>query len=229
MPKYRLMVAIPAFNESKTIQEVIKKIPKRLPSIKSVKIVVIDDGSSDKTSFVSSKYKVRIVRHIINRGLGAALKTAFTIAKSSYTDILVTIDADGQHDPENIRRLIAPIINKRADVVIGSRLKKNKHMPVERKIINYCANVATFFLTGIWSSDSQSGFRAFSRNAINKINLITQRMEVSSEIFGQVKKNKLRLKEVSINPIYTEYSLKKGQSITNAPNVFYKLLIRIFR
>lgn len=223
------MIAIPAFNESKTIQDVIKKIPKRIASVKSVKIVVIDDGSTDNTAAVAKYKKVRIVKHLINRGLGAALKTAFIIARQLDIDILVTMDADGQHDPKDIRKLIKPIIRRKADVVIGSRLYRNRQMPVERKIINYLANIVTFLLTGVLTSDSQSGLRAFNKNAVKKINLITQRMEVSSEIFNEIKKNKLSIKEVGIKPIYTQYSLNKGQSIMNAPNVLLKLFIRLFR
>lgn len=223
------MIAIPAFNENKTIREVIRKVPKKFAFVESVKIVVIDDGSTDDTATVAKYKKVRIVKHLINRGLGAALKTAFIIARQLNADILVTIDADGQHDPKDIRRLIKPIIKRKADVVIGSRLLRYRQMPIDRKAVNYLANIVTFLLTGVSTSDSQSGLRAFNKNAIKKINLITQRMEVSSEIFNEIKKNKLSIKEVGIKPIYTQYSLNKGQSIMNAPNVLLKLFIRLFR
>ncbi len=223
------MIALPAFNESETIKDVISRIPKRLPLLKSIKIVVIDDGSLDSTSKKARIKGVRIVRHIINRGLGASLKTAFIIAKKSKVDILVTIDADGQHNPKDIKRLIGPIVKSQTDVVIGSRLLKKTNMAVERKIINFAANIITFLLTGVWSSDSQSGLRAFNKTAIEKIDLITQRMEVSSEIFKEIKKYNLKIREIPIKAIYTSYSLKKGQSIDNAPNVFLKLLIRIAR
>lgn len=229
MEKYRLMVAIPAFNESKSIKNILRKIPKRISSVKLVKILVIDDGSLDSTSEKARMKGVKIIRHLINRGLGASLKTAFVVANNSFIDILVTLDADGQHNPKDIKRLIQPIVNKRADVVVGSRLIKNSNMPLDRKLVNYLANIATFLLTGIWSTDSQSGLRAFNRKAIQKINLITQRMEVSSEIFREIKKHNLKTKEIAIKPVYTDYSLKKGQSVSNAPNVFLKLLIRIFR
>lgn len=226
----RLLIAIPAFNEARSIGRVLDKIPKSFRYVKSIEVVVIDDGSVDKTSSVVERRKVRVIRHMINRGLGASLATAFEFARKRKVDLLVTLDADGQHNPFDIGSIIIPIIKSKKDVVIGSRLLKTyKSMPKERKIVNLLANILTYLLSGVWSSDSQSGFRAFSSNAINKIKLLTQRMEVSSEIFSEINKNKLSYSEISIRPIYTKYSLQKGQSTLNAPNVFWKLLINLAR
>lgn len=227
---YFLLVAIPAYNEEKTIGEVISQIPKKLSLINKIKVIVIDDGSIDKTSQIAKKKGAKVVRHIINRGLGAALKTAFIAAYELGVDILVTLDADGQHNPADIEKLIEPISKENYDIVVGSRLlTDNKLMPYPRKLINRLANLLTFIISGVWSSDSQSGFRAFSSHAISKIDLITQRMEVSSEIFREIKKHNLSYSEVSIKPVYTQYSLDKGQKMLNAPNVFFKLLIRLLR
>lgn len=226
----KLLIAIPAFNEAGSIGKVLDKIPKRLTNVDSTEVVVVDDGSTDNTSLIVKKRKVRVIRHMINRGLGASLATAFEFAQRSNADILVTLDADGQHDPSDIKRIIRPIIEDQKDVVIGSRLvKSSKSMPKERRTINILANLVTFFLSGIWTSDSQSGFRAFSKKAIKKIRLITQRMEVSSEVFREINKNKLSYSEIAIKSIYTKYSLRKGQSTLNAPNVFWKLLINLAR
>ncbi len=227
---YNLLITIPAYNEQETILKVISKIPKKIKGVKEIKILVIDDGSIDSTPYLVEKMGVILIRHIVNCGLGAAIKTAFTYAKKSQTDILVTIDADGQHNPKDLPRVIKPIMNKKWDVVIGSRMiRKYKSMPLRRKAINILANIFTFLLSGIWTTDSQSGYRAFSRKAIKSIDLITQRMEVSSEIFSQIRKNKLTYYEVPIKPIYTNYSLRKGQMIINAPNVILKLLINLAR
>lgn len=226
----KLLVAIPAFNEEASIGEVLDKIPKKIAGNVWVEVVVVDDGSSDKTSFIAKEKGVVVLKHIINRGLGAALTTAFEYAKIRRVELLVTLDADGQHDPKDIGRLIKPIVKGCYDVVIGSRLIRDYSlMPPFRRIINILANVLTYFLSGIWSTDSQSGFRAFSKRAINKIKLVTQGMEVSSEFFGQIKENNLNYTEISIRPIYTSYSLAKGQRNSNALNVFWKLLINFLR
>lgn len=226
----QLLISIPAYNEGKVINKVLAKIPKKLNFINKLEVVVIDDGSVDDTSVIALNNGVLLVKHILNRGLGASLKTAFELAKKKQVDILITLDADGQHNPGDIRELIGPIIKKQADVVIGSRLLKGyESMPVSRRFINLLANGVTCLMSGIWSTDSQSGFRAFSKKAINRIELITQGMEVSSEIFREIKNNDLVYKEIPIKPIYTKYSLDKGQRLLNAPNVLYKLLIRIFR
>lgn len=226
----KLLIAIPAYNEQTTIGRVIGKIPRKIKEIKKINILVVDDGSFDQTKVIARKNKARVISHIINRGLGASLMTIFFVAKKMEADILVTIDADCQHDPKDIPSLVKPIINKQSDVVIGSRLlNSDAPMPVLRKIVNYLANIITYMLSGVWSTDSQSGFRAFSKKAINSIKLISQRMEVSSEIFQEIKKNNLRYCEIPIKSIYTKYSLTKGQSVLNALNVAYKLLIGLIR
>lgn len=225
----KLLIAIPAFNEETTLKDVISKIPKKLTQVKRRDILVVDDGSVDKTGKIAVSSGAIVVKHVINCGLGAAIGSAFSFAKNNNYDLLVTLDADGQHDPQNISDLLRPIISGKADVVIGSRLKNSRNMPVDRLIINVLANFFTYLISGVITSDSQSGFRAFSKKAIGKINVITQRMEVSSEIFREIHQNKLRYKEVSIKPVYTDYSLNKGQSSFNAPFVIYKLLIRLAR
>lgn len=225
-----LTIIIPAFNEQKTLPGVLKLIPKKIKHVSKIQIVVIDDGSVDLTSKVAVN-RAFVVRHIINRGLGAAITTGFRIAKKNKSDCAVTIDADGQHDPKYIPLFVDKVINEKFDVVVGSRLlsKKNSGMPLTRKFVNRMANIITWIITGFWTTDSQSGFRAFSKKAIENINLTTQRMEVSSEVFREIKKNNFKYCEVPIKSIYTDYSLKKGQSIFNAPNVFFKLLIRTIK
>lgn len=229
-PPKLLTIIIPAFNEQETLPSVLKTIPRKIKNVTKVQIVVIDDGSLDLTSKVALN-RAYVVRHIINRGLGAAITTGLRIAKKNKADCAVTIDADGQHDPKYIPQFVDKVINKKFDVVVGSRLvaKTNNGMPLSRMFVNRVANIITWFITGFWTTDSQSGFRAFSKKAIGKINLTTQRMEVSSEVFKEIRKNNLKYCEIPIKSIYTNYSLKKGQSILNAPNVFFKLLIRTIK
>lgn len=225
----KILILIPAYNEQEVIENVLQSIPATISGMGKVEVVVIDDGSSDKTKLFSQQNHVNVIHHVINRGLGAAICTGFTYAKLVKPDIVVTFDADGQHRFKDLPQLIKPIIDGRADVVIGSRLLKNSTMLFERKVVNWFSNILTFVFFGIWTTDSQSGLRAFSRLALNSIEIKTQRMEVSSEILKEINRNNLRLVEIPIPAIYTTYSLHKGQKISNATNVFIKLLLRVLQ
>ena len=141
-------------------------------------------------------------------------------------DIFVTLDADGQHNPEDIPKFVEPIKNGGVDVVIGSRFLKNEKMPLSRKIANFLGNIITFLFFGIWVSDSQSGFRAFSREALQRLNLKSSGMEISSEIIKEIKRNDLRLLEVPIKPIYTKYSMSKGQNFLEGVKTVFQLILR---
>jgi len=227
----KLFVIFPAFNEARAIGRVIKETRGILKNLSDLQVclVVVDDGSQDKTSLEAKKARVTVLRHVLNRGLGGALSTGLAYAKKHQADIMVTIDSDGQHDPHDIIKGLKPIQENKADVVIGSRLLGQKGMPWDRIIISWAGSLITFFLFRIWTSDSQSGFRVFNKKAIEKIEIKTQGMEVSSELFGEMKKHGLRFSEVPIQVIYTDYSRSKGQSNLNAVQVLLKLMLRIFR
>lgn len=225
----RLLIGIPAFNEEKTIQEVIKSTPKSIDGIRKINILVVDDGSEDATARIAHKAGAIVLRHLINRGLGGALKSIFDYAKRGNYDILVTYDADGQHKGSDIRELIQPIIQNKEDVVIGTRWKDRGNSPLSRFIVNYFANVITYLLFEIWSTDTQSGFRVFNKQAIQKIHIHSDGMEVSSEFFKEIYRNKLHFSEIPISTIYTDYSKSKGQKLDNAPEVLLKLLIRFLK
>lgn len=223
----KMLIAIPAYNEASAIGSVITAVLKKYPE---ADILVVDDGSTDNTSEVASKAGAAVVRHRINRGLGGGIGTAIEWAKQHQTDVLITIDADGQHDPADIMKVAKPIMMNQADIVIGSRLKSiSTSMPTDRKILNTLANLLTFLLFGVTTSDSQSGFRGFSKKAIQSVTLRTQRMEVSSEIFGEIQRLGLKYSEVPIRVVYTDYSLQKGQSNSNSIPVLFRLIIRMFR
>lgn len=225
----KLLIGIPAYNESETIGKVIESLPKTIKGIRSIDILVVDDGSTDDTGNIAEKYGVFVAVHLLNRGLGGALKTIFEYAKEKNYDILVTLDADGQHEGGKIINLIDQIRRHQADVVVGSRWKKAVIKQTGRFIINQLANIMTYLLFKIYSTDSQSGFRAFNRKAIIDINLKTDGMEVSSELFREIYNHKLKYAEIPIPAIYTDYSIRKGQRISNAPNVFFQMLLRLFR
>lgn len=225
----KTVIIVPALNESAVIFKVLKSLPKKISPSSKVEIVVVDDGSTDRTAQEAERAKVYVVRHLINRGLGAAIKTGMQWAIKSGADIAITFDADGQHNPKDVKKVIEPIISKKADISIGSRFKKRQSVPFDRFVLNWLANLVTLFLFGVYSTDSQSGLRAFSKKALGLIDFKADRMEFSSEILLEAKRNNLRIKEVPITAIYTPYSRKKGQRNLNAIPVFMKTLARMAR
>jgi len=225
----KAIIVIPAYNESKVIYQVIKSLPKKLKNIKSFNLVLINDGSTDSTVEEANKSGIKIISHIKNRGLGAAIKTGLEYAKIKKSDITVTFDGDGQHDSKDIQKLINPIIKKDADLVIGSRFIKSQKLPTDRLVINKIANFITTILFGVKSTDSQSGLRAFSKKALNLIEINSDRMEFSSEILMESRKNNLKMVEIPIKAIYTEYSREKGQKNTNAFPIISRLVIKLLR
>lgn len=222
-----ILIVVPAYNERQSIPTVVTD----LVSHGYKNILVVDDGSSDRTADAVPKNKALLVRHIVNRGLGAALGTGFAYGREHGAEILVTFDADGQHRALDIQKVIEPIKKGRADVVVGSRLRWQKRsVPFDRLILNHLSNIATRFLYGVNSTDTQSGLRAFNRKAIDAIEIKTQRMEVSNEFFKEIKKNKLRYFEVPIKPIYTPYSLASSSQEKGAVVKFAsRMILRIFR
>jgi glycosyltransferase involved in cell wall biosynthesis len=214
-----VLALIPAWNEERTIADVVRSV---LPY---ARVVVIDDGSTDRTSELARAAGAMVIRHRINRGLGAALGTGFAVARRLRADITFTFDGDGQHVASDIPKMLAPVVAGTADVVIGSRFSGIGHMPGKRRLANRIGNLVTFVLFGVHVTDSQSGFRAFSRAALEKIEIATDGMEVSSEIIAETHDKKLRLQEVPIAAVYTAYSLSKGQSFWMGLRTLAKLLL----
>jgi len=224
----KLAILIPAYNEEKTLGFVLESIPRRFPKISQVEIVVISDGSTDKTTEIAQKAGVTLIEHDLNRGLGGALGTGFEYARRHNFDVALTFDADGQHNPDDIWPVVRPIVRKYADVVVGSRLKNHDGMPWYRVIGIWGLNLITAIFFWVWSTDSQSGLRAFSKKAISKIDIQSSKMEVSSEFFYEIGRKNLKMLEVPIKSIYTDYSLEKGQKNWNALRIIGKLIYRRF-
>ena len=225
----KLVIILPALNESQTIISVIRGLPKRIKGISKIDVLVVDDGSRDDTYQKALSANVNIVRHVVNRGLGAAIKTGLSWAKNNNADVAVTFDTDGQHNPKDIQTIVTPILKGTADLVIGPRFKKTQKLPMDMFLINWIANIVTYIMFGVFSSDSQSGLRAFSKKAIELIDFKADRMEFSSEILVEANRNRLKVAEVPISAIYTTYSRAKGQKNTNAIPVFAKVLVRFLR
>lgn len=221
MTAQRVVVVIPAYNEERTIVEVIRGLKQHGFST----LIVIDDGSSDRTGELAAHEGAIRLRHLLNRGLGGALGTGISAALRLGAEVIVTFDADGQHDPDDVMRLLAPIDVGEAEVVIGSRLLAPQGMPTRRRVANWMANVVTYLLFGAWTTDSQSGLRAFSSRAAACLQLTTTGMEVSSEIIAETVRHRLRRTEVPVKAIYTDYSLSKGQSLTVGLRTLMKLIL----
>lgn len=216
----KTVVIIPAYNEEKNIGRVIQGVKKYTQNI-----IVVDDGSKDKTYQIALEKGAKVFHHLINRGLGGALGTGIKAALLDGADIIVTLDADGQHNPDEIPHLLKPVMEDKADIVIGSRFLRIQPMPFFRRVGNYFFNLITFFLFGIWCSDSQSGMRAFNKKVAESLDGLTSGMEVSSEIIKEIKFHKFRLKEIPIKAIYTPYSLSKGQGLISGLKTLIKLII----
>jgi glycosyltransferase involved in cell wall biosynthesis len=191
----RLIVTIPAFNEEATIGDVIRLIPRNV--VEDVKIIVVDDGSTDNT--VNEAWKAgadKVVSFGRNMGLAYAFKKGLEAALEMNPDIIVNIDADGQYDAGEIPRLIRPIIEGEADIVLGSRFKGLiEHMPKRKKWGNILATKVVGFLAGVPISDAQTGFRAFSREAALKLNILSDYTYVQETVIQAAYKG-LRIVEV---------------------------------
>ncbi|NYB52442.1 MAG: glycosyltransferase family 2 protein [Methanobacteriaceae archaeon] len=223
-----IYVVVPAYNESRTIKRVLTE----LISL-GLNLIVIDDGSTDNTySAVEDILKqypdqLNLYRHPLNRGLGAAISTGIEAALRQNSQITVTFDADGQHHSSDIIPLCQPILENQADVVIGKR--NFKEMPFRKKFGNLVMNIITLIFYGKNVGDSQSGLRTFNRKAVELMELHSRDYGVSSEIIGEVQRKGLRLVEVPITTIYTDYSLSKGTNTKIGLKILAKLIRGFFK
>ena len=221
----KLAIIIPAYNEESAIGDVIRDVMDvNLQGIEK-EIIVVDDGSSDQTGDIAQSKGAIVIRHFLNRGVGGALGTGVEAALRQGADIIVTCDADGQHSPDDIGKVVEPIRMGRADVTIGSRMLATGGMPWTRRIANHLANLITLVLFGIRTTDSQSGLRAFSRYAAKRIRITANAYGVCSEICGEIMRHHLKFTDVPIKAIYTEYSLSKGQGFRVGLKTLFQLLL----
>lgn len=193
------------------------------------RVIIVDDGSSqDIAAEVKSLNGLYYLRHKINLGQGAALQTGIDFALKTDAVYLVTFDADGQHKPEDIPALIGPLQQQQADIVLASRfIQKGYHNATwQRKWLLQLARWVNYLFTGIYLSDAHNGLRAMNRLAASSIRITENRMAHATEIIAQIKKKKLRYKEVAAKVIYTDYSRKKGQSGLYSVKIFFDLVLQ---
>lgn len=215
----KIVCVIPAYNETEKITKVITDLRSLVDEI-----IVVDDASTDNTSPLARQAGAYVVRHIINRGQGAALRTGTALALDRGADIIIHFDADDQFQASDIPAMIKPLLDSQADAVLGSRflgvesnlpaLKKNLIMPLAR-LIN-----RLFF--HIRLSDPQSGFRALNRKSALSLNIENDGMAHCTEIIYKLFKNKNRVVEVPIKVVYHEY----GQKFSGGLKIIKDLIIQ---
>jgi len=203
-------IVIPAKDEATRVGNVIKKT--FLAGFENV--IIVNDGSSDATEMVAKAHGATVLNHTINLGPGAATQTGLIYAVNKGADIIVTLDADEQHSPEDIEQLVTTMEKEKVDLVIGSRfLKKDNEIPPTRIFYNKIGNIITFILTGIMVTDSQSGMKAFSGSFAKKSNLYFNGFEFCVEIIRNLRLHNASFTEVPINVMYSEETMSKGQSL----------------
>jgi len=211
----KIIVGIPAFNEEKNIAVVITQLKKIVD-----KIIVCNDGSTDLTSKIAEELGVIVINHEKNLGYGAAIRSIFLKSKNLDGDILVTFDADGQHRIEDVNRVINPIINGESDLVIGSRFldESAKEVPRYRKAGIKLITKITNATIKKQLTDSQSGFRAYSKKVLNELNPSELGMGISTEILIKASAKNFRISEVPIKIVYdgdtsTHNPISHGSSV----------------
>ena len=204
----KIIVGIPAFNEEKNIASIITKLFDLTDTV-----IVCNDGSTDLTSKIAEKMGVVLINHEKNLGYGASIRSIFLKAKEMDGDILVTFDADGQHRIQDIKNVIEPIINKEADLVIGSRFldDSEKEVPQYRKVGIKVITKITNASIKKQLTDSQSGFRAYSKKVVDELNPSELGMGVSTEILIKASSKNFKIVEVPIKILY------EGETSTHNP------------
>ena len=196
----KIIVGIPAFNEEKNIASIITK----LGNIAD-KVIVCNDGSSDLTAKIAEKMGSTVINHEKNIGYGGAIRSIFLKAKEMDGDVLVTFDADGQHRIEDIQNVVNPIANQEADLVIGSRFldESEKEVPQYRKVGIKVITKITNASIKKQLTDSQSGFRAYSKKVVNELNPSELGMGISTEILIKASSKNFKISEVPIKILYS--------------------------
>ena len=216
-----IIAGIPAYNEEKTIAKVILLAQKHVDAV-----VVCDDGSQDLTADIAEKLGAIAIKHKKNMGYGAAVQTVFEKAKKLKADLLVTLDADGQHDALEIPKLVEPILEKKADIVIGSRfLQQNSGMPRYRRFgIKVLTKMTNSSRQKDTLTDAQCGFRAYNRKAIKSLRLEEQGMGISAEVLLKAKDLGLVVAEVPVEVQYKGLETSTHSPVKQGLNVIFTII-----
>jgi len=215
----KIVAVIPAFNEGEKIKDVIVRLNKYVD-----RVIVVDDGSTDSTTEIvkSIDQNIIILRHIVNLGKGASLKTGCEKALKEGADILIMMDADGQHEPEDIPKFIDKIVKYDFDIIFGAR-RINKNMPLMMLLGNRFLTFATLLLFGINIKDTQSGFKVFKAKILPQIIWQSNRYSADTEIVINTAKAELKFEQIEIETIYSDKH--KGTTVFDGIRIFFNLLI----
>ena len=194
--KDAVFAVIAAKNEEKYISNVVKETNKYVD-----KVVVVDDGSTDSTKQKAEKIGAVVLRHVVNMGKGSAIKTGCEYAIGKGADLIVLLDADGQHEPKEIPKFVSAL--KKSDIIFGFR-RRDKNMPLVLKFGNWAIDTATYLLYGVKIKDSQCGFRAFRASIYNKIKWQSSNYSMESEMIANAGKKRLKYSEIEISTIYSD-------------------------
>lgn len=220
-PRAGVFVIIPAFDEGAALEAVVREVRAVYPNV-----VVVDDGSRDDTYAIARRCATHTLRHLINRGQGAAIQTGIQFALLCGAQYVVTFDADGQHCVEDLAAMLEPIQGGQCDITLGSRfLGEAENLPASRRFTLQLAVLFTRFVNRVKLTDAHNGLRAFSRRAAERINITLDRMAHASEIIDLVKRSGLPFREVPVKIRYTEYSMSKGQSSRQAIRIAFHYLV----
>lgn len=227
MKQHKICFVLPAYNEAGVIKSVVSKLDSLLKKKPfDYQIVVVDDGSKDSTAAAAAVKGVHIIKHIVNVGSGGATATGLSYAQQNGFSIAATMDADGQHDPADVIKGVELMLKNQADLLIGSRLIDSKGMSRVKVLGNRGLSFITLLIFGVNITDSQSGLRIFSKQALDKLKWKTSGYEFCSEMLWRARQKGLVIKEYPIKAVYTDYSTAKGQNNWNAVNIIKSLLQR---
>jgi polyprenyl-phospho-N-acetylgalactosaminyl synthase len=219
-----VFVVVPTYNEATALRATL------LPLIyEGYSVVVVDDCSADNTYETIQDLSLHYLRHPINMGQGGALQTGMEYALAQEAAYVVHFDADGQHDHREIPALLAPVVAGEADIALGTRFQRQtdtEAVPVMRRLLLKAATVVNGLTTGMWLTDAHNGFRGMNRRAAEAIRITENRMAHATEILSLIRQAKLRVCEVPVHIIYTDYSKAKGQSALNAFNILIDLIMK---
>ena len=215
-------VIIPIFNEAAVIEDIVNDVLKKFDNV-----ICIDDGSCDESAAAIAKTKALLVQHPINLGQGAALQTGIDFALlNTGVKYFVTYDADGQHGLDDVLNMLETIRTSNVDIVLGSRFLGNaKNITWFKKAILKLAIAFSNSVSGIKLTDAHNGLRVFNRKVASQLNITMPDFSHASEIVERIAHKKFSYKEVPITVAYTDYSRKKGQSVVNAVNISFDVLL----
>lgn len=216
-------IVVPLYNEATVIAGVIEQVRTVFPNV-----VCVDDGSSDASARLAAEAGAVVVRHPINLGQGAALQTGFDYARQDpRMRCVVTFDSDGQHRVEDALAAVERLEAGDVDVVLGSRfLDDRTNAGWLKRLVLRLAIAFTNVTTGMRLTDAHNGMRALSIGALERVQITQNRMAHASEIVSLIAKSKLRVAEIPVQIVYTEYSRAKGQSLWNSVNILIDLVLK---